>query len=114
MAAVDPRAVAVTIRGPVERADLAGLCARVCRALRGNPGRALVCTMDAAVRADLVALEALAQLRLASQRLGCPVRLRAADSAIVQLVALAGLSDVLACELTSAGNRQPSPPSRPN
>jgi ABC-type transporter Mla MlaB component len=92
-----PQAGTITfeVRGPIAREDLPGLYERICRLLaRARPGLAF-CEV-AGVAADAVTLEALARLQLAARRRGCTVRLRGASPALLELVAFAGLEDVLA------------------
>ena len=51
--------------------------------------------MSALTKADEHAIEALARLQLAAQRVGTSIRLRNASAELVDLLALFGLSDVL-------------------
>jgi ABC-type transporter Mla MlaB component len=93
MAARAPQTTAFTIWGPIARADLPGLCDRVCTLLASGAGVAL-CDVSG-VAADAVTVEALARLQLAAQRRGCQVRLRNASTELLELVAFMGLRDVL-------------------
>jgi ABC-type transporter Mla MlaB component len=94
MAADAQQTVAFAVRGPIARADLPGLCERVCALLeRGGPGVAL-CDV-AGVEPDAVTVDALARLQLAARRHGCRVRLRNASAELLGLVAFMGLGDVL-------------------
>ena len=78
----------------ITRADLPGLCARVCALLeRSRPGVA-VCDVSG-VEPDAVTVDALARLQLAAQRRDCQVRLRHASAELIGLVAFMGLRDVL-------------------
>ena len=52
---------------------------------------------------DAVTLDALARLHLVARRHGCPVSLRGASPQLLDLIALAGLADILPCE----SRRQP-------
>jgi ABC-type transporter Mla MlaB component len=82
------------VEGPISRADLPGLCDRVCALLeRKGPGVA-VCDVSG-VDPDAVTIDALARLQLAAGRHGCQVRLRNASAELLELVAFMGLSDVL-------------------
>jgi ABC-type transporter Mla MlaB component len=94
--------VAFSIRGPITRADLPGLCARVSRALNGCGERVVRCDVSG-VEPDAVAIDALARLQLLARRRGCRVRLCNASAALLDLVAFMGLSNVLPCE-------EPRPP----
>jgi ABC-type transporter Mla MlaB component len=94
MAAPVPQTVAFSIRGPISRADLPGLCDRICALLQGSGASVAVCDV-CGVEADAVAVDALARLQMAAQRRGCQVRLRGASDDMQSLVAFMGLRDVL-------------------
>ena len=87
--------VAFAIRGPITRADLPGLCARVCSVLSGA-GQVVRCDV-AGVEPDAVTVDALARLQLAATRCGCSICLCNASPALLELVELMGLANVL-CE----------------
>jgi ABC-type transporter Mla MlaB component len=86
--------VVFAITGPITRADLAGLCGRVCALLERNEADVAVCDVSG-VEPDAVTVDALARLQLAAQRRGCQVRLRHASAELVGLVTFMGLRDVL-------------------
>lgn len=89
------RTIAFTIEGPIARADLPGLCDRVCRLL--EQGRPEVAFCDVlGIDPDAVTVDALARLQLAARRHGCRVHLRNASGELLELVAFMGLEDVLA------------------
>lgn len=88
----------VAIRGPLSRADLPGLYARVCGIPEANAGGLLVCDVSG-LAADAVAVEALCRLRLGALHRGRAVRLRGASRELLEIVALVGLADVLGPEL---------------
>jgi ABC-type transporter Mla MlaB component len=94
MASPAAHPITFAVRGPIERADLPGLCNRVCKLLADNHGLDVDCDV-AGVASDAVTVEALARLQLAAQRAQCRVRLRNASAELRELVALMGLSDVL-------------------
>jgi hypothetical protein len=92
-------------------ADVPAVCERL-RALVGAADADVVVCDVADLAADLVAVEALARLRLTAQRLGCELRLRRASRALAEIVAFCGLCGVLPVEeeagLLARGNgRQP-------
>ena len=89
-----PQTVAFAITGPIERADLPGLCDRVC-ALLGASGAELALCDVRDVEVDAVTIDALARLQLAARKYGCRVVLRGACAELRDLVAFMGLSDVL-------------------
>jgi ABC-type transporter Mla MlaB component len=88
--------VAFAIRGPIARADLPGLCNRVCTLLETSDDEIVLCDVRG-VDPDAVTVDALARLQLAARRHGCRVRLRHASDALRELVAFMGLAEVL-CE----------------
>lgn len=87
-------AITFAIRGPILRADLPGLCDRVCDLLSSAGASTVYCDV-AGVPADATSIDALARLQLAATRNGCRVRLRNASRDLLEVVALMGLSDVL-------------------
>jgi ABC-type transporter Mla MlaB component len=88
-----PAEIAFAIRGPIARADLPGLCDRVC-AILTRSGETVVCDVDG-IHPDVGAVDALARLQLAAKRHGCCVRLRNASKGLLDLVELMGLRCVL-------------------
>ena len=94
MDAPAPPKVACIIRGPLERADLPGLCRRVCAVLEGAAGADVTCDVRG-IEPDAVTVDALARLALAARRRGCRVWLRHASGELIGLVAFMGLEDVL-------------------
>jgi ABC-type transporter Mla MlaB component len=94
MTTTGPRAIAFTIHGPIERADLPGLCDRVCTLLRESRAEVAYCEVDG-IQPDAVTVDALARLQLAARRCACRVRLRGASKELRELVAFMGLADVL-------------------
>jgi hypothetical protein len=94
MAESAPRTITLAVHGPIARADLAGLCARICRLLeQGEPEIAFCDVLG--IAPDAVTVEALARLQLAARRVGCRVLLRHASSELLELVAFMRLSEVL-------------------
>jgi ABC-type transporter Mla MlaB component len=89
-----PPTVAFSIRGPISRDDLPGLCDRVCALLREHGPGAVYCDVRD-VPCDAVTVDALARLQLAASRLGCRVHLCHACDELIELVSFMGLTDVL-------------------
>ena len=87
-----------SIHGPIARADLPGLCDRVCGVLEASRAPVLDCDVRS-VDVDAVTVDALARLQLAARRRGCLIRLRHASPELLELVAFMGLEDVLGEEL---------------
>jgi ABC-type transporter Mla MlaB component len=94
MAASASRTIVFAIGGPITRADLPGLCERVCALLEHSGADVALCDVSGVVP-DAVTIDALARLQLAARRHGCQVRLRGASSELRELLAFMGLSDVL-------------------
>jgi ABC-type transporter Mla MlaB component len=94
MGARAPETVAFAVRGPLARADLPGLCDRVCALLASTSAATAFCDVSG-VEPDAVVADALARLQLAARRRGCQVRLRNASPDLRALLAFMGLSDVL-------------------
>jgi ABC-type transporter Mla MlaB component len=94
MATRAPQTIAFAVSGPIERADLPGLCDRVCGLLEGSGAGVALCDIRG-VEPDAVTVDALARLQLAARRHGCQVRLRHASEELLDLVAFMGLRDVL-------------------
>ena len=97
MAVPAPDALSFAIRGPIARADLPGLCERVCALLEGNESHEshLAFCDVAGVAVDAVTVDALARLQLAAHRRGCRIRLVHASAELLALVRFMGLEDVL-------------------
>lgn len=93
MAAPAPQTVAFAIYGPITRADLPGLCDRVCALLDGSGADVALCDVTG-VEPDAVTVDALARLQLAARRHSCQVRLRHASDELLDLVTFMGLRDV--------------------
>jgi ABC-type transporter Mla MlaB component len=94
MAASAPQTVDFAVWGPITRADLPGLCERVCALLAESGADVALCDANG-VDPDAVTVDALARLQLAARRHGCQVRLRHASAALLDLVTFMGLRDVL-------------------
>ena len=93
----------LVIGGSLEPADGAALCARarpLLADLASTAAGPIVCEVGS-LRADAAALDAVARLALVARRLNRGVRLRAASPILRELLALAGLADVVPCELGS-------------
>jgi ABC-type transporter Mla MlaB component len=94
MAARAPQTIAFAISGPIVRADLPGLCERVCALFERSGADVALCDVRG-VDPDAVTIDALARLQLAARRHGCQVRLRHPSKELLELLAFMGLRDVL-------------------
>ena len=92
-----PATIAFGIRGPIARADLSGLCDRVCALLTDTTATVAVCDVSG-VQVDAVTVDALARLQLAARRHGCRIRLCNASPELLELVEFMALTDVLPCQ----------------
>jgi ABC-type transporter Mla MlaB component len=94
MTAFVPLTIVFAISGPIRRADLPGLCVRVCTLLDTSHADIALCDVGG-IQPDAVTVDALARLQLAARRYGCQVKLRHASSDLRELVAFMGLENVL-------------------
>ena len=94
MGVTAPKTVGLAIRGPITRADLPGLCDRVCALLGESPACVVVCDVHG-VQPDAVTVDALCRLQVGARRHRCTIRLRHASPELLELVAFMGLADVL-------------------
>jgi ABC-type transporter Mla MlaB component len=83
------------LHGPLDRADLPGLCDCVDVLLSESGADVVLCDVHG-VEPDALTVEALCRLQVAARRHGCKVRLRGASDELLQLVAFMGLTDVFA------------------
>jgi ABC-type transporter Mla MlaB component len=97
-----------TIRGPLVRSDLPGLCARLQATWSECDTPVVLCDVDGCVQTDLAAIDALARLQLSARRSGRSIRLQEASSQLHDLLAFAGLDEVVPRrELGVEPSRQP-------
>jgi hypothetical protein len=86
------------IGGSLESADIAALCERVQAMFSSaapTDAEGVVCDVGA-LHADFAAVDAVARLAVGAGRLGTRILLRDAPPALRELLALAGLADVIA------------------
>jgi len=87
-------AMVLVVEAPIERADIPGLCARVCRLLEESDAPTVVCDVGAHAP-DAVTLDALARLQLAASRRGKSIELHRTSGELRALLELMGLGEVL-------------------
>jgi ABC-type transporter Mla MlaB component len=97
MPSARPTAVVFAVAGPVARADLPAICGHVAALLEATGADVALCDVGA-LSADAVAIDALARIQLAAQRMGRQVVLRHVTDELCALMALAGLDAVLRIE----------------
>lgn len=95
MAAPERATIAFAIRGPIARADLPGLCDRLCGLLARSDAAIALCDVSDVVEVDAVTIDALARLQLAARRRGCQLRLQHVSPPLRALLAFIGLDDVI-------------------
>jgi ABC-type transporter Mla MlaB component len=100
MAVPTPTTVRFEIRGPIARADLPGLCERVCALLSGSGADVAICDASG-VDVDAVTIDAVARLQLAARRHDCRIRLCSAPPELLELVSFMGLTNVIPCDAIS-------------
>jgi hypothetical protein len=93
MGATAPELPSLTIRGPITRNDLPGLCDRVCALLGTTPAPVVACQVDG-VEPSAVTVDALCRLQVAARRRQCRIELRGASPELLELVAFMGLENV--------------------
>jgi hypothetical protein len=91
----DPQAIVVTLAQPVAPTAVAGLCVELRARLAELGPRDVDCDVRAITEPDLVTVDALARLTLIGRRHGVEVAVVGSTEELAELVALAGLSDVL-------------------
>jgi ABC-type transporter Mla MlaB component len=77
--------------------DVAGLVERVPPLAAPDGTTVLLFDLARLADADMATIDALARLALRARRLGCAVNLRDASPELIELLAFAGLGDVLPC-----------------
>jgi ABC-type transporter Mla MlaB component len=92
----EPRTIVLLFEGPIDPADVQGLCERLSALIGGCDADVVICDVGA-VDSNAVTIDALARMQLTARRLGRQVRLRDACDELKDLLALIGLSDVVPC-----------------
>lgn len=82
------------VEGPIARSDVPGIVARLCALLEPGEAPMVVCRLRG-VHASAESLEALARLQLIARRYGSRIKLTGASGALLELIAYAGMHDVL-------------------
>jgi ABC-type transporter Mla MlaB component len=82
------------VEGPIARSDVPGIVARLCALLEHSEAAVVVCRLSS-VHASAASLEALARLQLVAGRYGSRIELTDASHALRELIAYAGMQEVL-------------------
>ena len=88
-------AIVIELREVISPADIPGLCRRARALLRTGDEAVVICDAGAIIAPDAAAVDAVARLQLIAKRLGREMRLRHASDELQELIALAGLSEVV-------------------
>ena len=94
----DARPMHMSVRRPIARDRIPGLCAGLAFALRTNPAALVVCDTAGIDDPDIPTVEALARLHLTAKRLGCRFLLSDPGAALADLLDLAGLGEVVGAD----------------
>jgi anti-anti-sigma regulatory factor len=90
-----PKAVTMTLRGAIATADVPGLCARAAALIQGSGAGQLLCDVAEVADPDCATVDALARIQLTARRLGSELRLRGASDELHEVLAMAGLCEVV-------------------
>ena len=85
----------LALRGGITPAQVPALCARVQELLDGGDAQVILCDVARVKDPDCTTVDALARMQLTARRLGCQLRLRGASEELHELLALAGLCEVV-------------------
>jgi anti-anti-sigma regulatory factor len=98
----DPTTVVLVVEATIGAADARALADRMHALIEGQARRLVLCDVTVIVRPDIATVDALARLALGARRAGCRVGLRHASPELRNLLALAGLGQILPCAGDSA------------
>ena len=87
--------IVIVLSNSIARADIPDLCERARKRIEHGTGRVVICDAGAVTDPDAVAVDTVARLQLTAKRVGCELRLRHACAELEELIALAGLSEVM-------------------
>jgi ABC-type transporter Mla MlaB component len=97
MPSARPTTVVFAVAGPIARADVPAICRDVAAMLEATGADVALCDVGS-LRADAIAVDALARIQLAARRMGRRVVLRHAAGDLRDLLAFVGLAGVLRIE----------------
>ena len=90
------------LTGPIERAEIPGLCERARTLMESSRSRSFICDVGAVAAPDAVTIDVLARLQLTALRAGRRIGLRHVSSELQELLDYCGLSGVVAFSAGSA------------
>jgi len=92
----------LVVAAPIARADVQPLCDELRVRLEASDADRVVCDVGAVMDPDVGAVDAVARLALTARRFGRRIGLVHAPPELQDLLALAGLADVVPCGAESA------------
>ena len=90
-----PSAVVLMLRGEIGRADVPALCARVTALIERSGAELIVCDVAEVSSPDCATVDALARIQLTARRLGSGLRLLGASDELHEVLAMAGMCEVV-------------------
>ena len=90
-----PSAAVLELRGAIARSDVPALCGRVRALVEDGRADVVVCDVAGVSDPDCATVDALARMQLTAKRLGSGLRLRGASDELHELLAMAGLCEVV-------------------
>lgn len=87
--------VVISLSDPITRADIPVLCRRLVVGLTDTAYQVVVCDVGGVSRPDATVIDALARLQLTARRNDWELSLRNAPQQLLDLLSLAGLTDVI-------------------
>jgi len=93
----DPSTLVFVVEATMDPAGVRALSERLLVLTEGRAVRVVVCDVGVIGHPNLTTVDALARLALDARRAGCRIRLRHACPELRNLLALAGLAEILPC-----------------
>ena len=90
-----PSAAVLELRGVIARSDVPQLCERVRALVEEGQADMVLCDVAGVSDPDCATVDALARMQLTAKRLGSGLRLRGASDELHELLAMAGLCEVV-------------------
>ena len=94
MAGVSPPVV-LAVGDGIAASTVSGLCSRLRSLIDESHADLVACDVGALHDCDLVAIDVLARLGLTARRMGCALEVWGASDTLVELIAFAGLQQIL-------------------
>jgi hypothetical protein len=91
----EPNATILVIGGSISSIEVADVCTRIRLLLENDDNRPLVCDVGRIAGPGAAAVDLLARLKLMTKRLGRPLVLQRTPRRLQELLAIAGLDEIL-------------------